>query len=528
MSQYGMLPYQLGAQQEYGKKFADNQYDYSQGKASGTADTQAEIMSRLQGGADNAQNQQRASDARNYGNFAGQFRQGMDAANPEMAAAGQAYLSSLSSGAPQVGGLPGVRNVNAGQVGQVNDPLLQGLNMQAATAGRTPLQMQQEGIAASELSKGGSLGSQEVNDIVQQIRGRGEERGLVDSNRTFAGEVLGVDSAQRQRLAERMAQAQSVDASGFGQTQGNRDFALGTVGQNRGITGQNLQAGQFNVATDFAGQQANQGADQFRSSLDFQRQATNAGLQQQQTGMLGDAMGRFSSAYTDPIMNQYNRQTVAPGLSANTMGQNWGMTQQGQVTDPWDPYGQDIGNTNANARNNANINQQNQSAAQRAGWMTMISQLIPQLGQLFPNYGQAPAPTTPGTAPPPQNAGTDSDPIGNILPGLIGSIIGGGGGNFSNGGNDGVAPQNPTGGGGFQDWAGQQIQPPWTPPESPVGPYDPQGNWTGYLGDEGQYPSPTTPSKDTYPKYGGYDPTRALKWNPSPPPGHWEEVGYGG
>lgn len=292
-AQAGMMPYQIWAQQQFGPAYSDVQYNYSKGKVGETAGSQASTMPILQQGANAAQNSQRANDVGGLGSFAQQFTGAMDAANPQGAAVRNTYANELTKGAPQVGALGGVRDVNSGQVGQVNDALLNNLNVQAGNASKTGLQQTQEQIAAADLAKGGSLAPEEVNNLVQQIRGRGESSGLVNSNRTFANELLGLDSAQRQRQAERMAQAQSVDAAGYGQTQGNREFGLNTVSQNRGVTGQNMTGAMFNVGQDLNAQQANQGADQFRTGLDYQRQATNAGLQQNQTSMLGQGMGQF-------------------------------------------------------------------------------------------------------------------------------------------------------------------------------------------------------------------------------------------
>ena len=374
--QANLAPSIIQGQKDFAIPYKDVNYNYSKDKAGETAGTQADIMGNLQGGINNSQNQQRANDVNGLGGYAQDYRNAIDSANPEAGAVRNAYAGALTGGAPQIGQTGNIRDVNSGQVGQVNDQLLNNLNVQAGNASKTGLQQTQEQMAAADLAKGGSLAPEEVNNLVQQIRGRGESSGLVNSNRTFANELLGLDSAQRQRQGERMAQAQSTDAAGYGQTQGNRDFALNTVGQNRGVTGQNMQGAMFNVGNDLTSQQSNQGADQYRAGLNYQTQATNAGLQQNQTNMLGQGYNSFNAA-NDPMLAMYNKNSQAPSLSQGTMYQNSNDTQLGQALNPSDAYAGDLNDSNANANWSKGLQDQNISYAKQKGYMDWGAQLLP-------------------------------------------------------------------------------------------------------------------------------------------------------
>ena len=276
----------------------------------------------------------------------------------------------------------------------------------------TPLQLELQRQAMSDLGAGGQMTEQERYNISQGIRGAAASRGMDLSNSAFADEILGLDSAQRQRQAERRGFAQSVDAAGYAQLAGNRSFASGIadMGNTLSLSNANLRQ-QTNLTNAQFEQQAgitNVGAEnQFalnRYSTEADIAKSNAGLEAQygltrygaendmarfnaemERAALNDdvaRMAQLASMYQSQAINPYDQvlgRSAAPALAAGVVGQAQG-TQAGPTM--FDPYNSGI--TSIYAGNNAN-----QLAAQTAGAnnsAAITSAGISSLGQLGGAY----------------------------------------------------------------------------------------------------------------------------------------------
>jgi hypothetical protein len=226
--------------------------------------------------------------------------------------------------APQAVSAPGVNantdfsrvNPNTGFNGvqsQTNDlGLMSAANQLVNGGGPSSLQQTLEQQAAQGLSLGTGLSAEDLRNAQQSAREAWSARGLVNSNGAIGAEILNRDSLGRQRLAERQALAQQVNATGFGQRQQGFTNALGLSSAAQGYAGLGLQAQQSNLGAQLAGNQ-----------LGYQGQLANqnAGLQANQLGLQGQIANQGAN-----LQGQLANQQA--GLSFNNQMFNTGQANQ--------------------------------------------------------------------------------------------------------------------------------------------------------------------------------------------------------
>lgn len=180
--------------------------------------------------------------------------------------------------------------------------LMDRLSQQAEATGPTRLEQMLEQTAAGELAKGDALSADETRRVRQDTAAAYNDRGMYRSNRAIGSEVLNLDSARRDRLAQRMSwasQAAGIQRAGMG---ADRSFQQGVAGMWGATTMDPLLA----------------------------------------------VTGRPSQA-TNPTMAQ---QSLAASNTQQTAG----------YFNPFSPYAADLYNTNYNAAVNANIASANNKA----------------------------------------------------------------------------------------------------------------------------------------------------------------------
>lgn len=183
-------------------------------------------------------------------------------------------------------------------------------NTSAGTAGQpSDIQRTLEDQARTGLGLGGNLSDEDLRRAQQSAREAWSARGLVNSPGAVGAEILNTDALSRQRLAERQGLAQTVDATGYAQRQGG-----------------------------------------------FTNQLQNANLQSQ------NAFNPFQQITSANTQNQGNNQQLfgqAAGFSSGQLGN----ANVNQLVNPYNPYAQDVYNSNFNAGNARYIAAGNNAAA---------------------------------------------------------------------------------------------------------------------------------------------------------------------
>jgi hypothetical protein len=303
-------------------------------------------------------------------NFGGQLQGITRGANTELfgllgqadARAGQATAASpyetqagqMASGDPRFG------QFNAGQVsamGANKDPFLSGV-LRTANSGPSGIQSELQRQAYGQLRQGGQLSAQEVRGVINPIQAKYAAAGLGQSNAVLADQVLNLDAAQRARMQENQQFAAGVDAQGYSQQMGRAGLGLGGSGAFQGYAGQDLQAQRYN-------QEAQQQA--FLANLQAQGQQfgqlsnVNAMGQQRQAQDLQNlqfATGGRLATYQDPFSTFSGQNSANYGTNNALYGMSQGITNPAGAMaqyDPFNPYAQDLYNTNYNGQYNANI-----------------------------------------------------------------------------------------------------------------------------------------------------------------------------
>ncbi len=273
---------------------------------------------------------------------------------------------------------------NAGQMG-VNG-YQQGLgNM--FNAGTSSLGRGLETSALQQLNLGTSTSAAEQRGATQQARAGMEARGLGNSNGAIAAEVLNNYQLGQQRLQQRQGFAQNA----FGQQQADmaRQASLGTnlanmdYGRQEANFNQKLAAQAQNNAlgTNLANMDYGRQEGNFNQRLAAQAQNTalgtnlanmDYGRQQQNFGQLATAAGLRANTSYDPnaMILAQNSQNVGlnQGLFGNASGFSSGAyanQNAAQLTNPFNPYAQDVYSTNSNASNARYIAAGNNAAAMK-------------------------------------------------------------------------------------------------------------------------------------------------------------------
>jgi hypothetical protein len=228
-------------------------------------------------------------------------------ANQQTAAGNTALRTGNVQDASNLGGqaLGILQQLNPNMYGALNQT-----NTTSGTAGSpSDIQMMLEQQAREGLALGGQLSAEDNRLAQQAAREAWSARGLVNSNGAVADEVLNRDALSRQRLAERQALASAVDQQGFSQ----RQQGFGNQVQNSLLQMQ----GAFNPF-------------QTITSANTQNQGSNQQLFSQGAGF---SSGAFGNQNVNNLVNPFN------------------------------PYAQDVYNSNFNAANARYISAGNNAAA---------------------------------------------------------------------------------------------------------------------------------------------------------------------
>ena len=197
-----------------------------------------------------------------------------------------ADAANAASGGGSGAGAGGGAGAGAGNAPQYSPNVsnLAGLFLGASAAANnqplTQIQSELQRQASSDLQLGGRLGEGELRDISQAIGSRFSARGLGYSPAAAAQELLGTDTAMRQRQNERRGFAGAVDAAGFGQQTTNRGLGATYAGLGQSA---NSQFGQLGLGYSGLNENARQydaGFDQrgamFDATNDLNTQFFNA------------------------------------------------------------------------------------------------------------------------------------------------------------------------------------------------------------------------------------------------------------
>lgn len=220
----------------------------------------------------------------------------------------------------------------------------------------TALQQQ----ALSELGLGDQLSADEQRQVRVQSRSAADARGRGFSNAALADEVLNSANARQSRLAGRRDFASGVNTQLRSGQAADRGYALARDQFRTGVD-------QFNAGMGLSAAQFNAG----RTDADRAALATAAGME---TGRRQEGFGRQLSAtqarlatYSDPFAGVLGRSSSNVGnngqLFGNTGAVQGGMQQSRTMFDPFNPYAQDLYNTNYNAQAAAGISSANNNAS---------------------------------------------------------------------------------------------------------------------------------------------------------------------
>jgi hypothetical protein len=335
-------------------------------------------------------------------NFGGQLQGITRGANTELfgllgqadARAGQATAASpYETQAGQMAlGDPRFGQFQAGQVGNVSaiganrDPFLSGV-ARTANSGPSGIQSELQRQAMGQLRQGGQLSAQEVRSVINPIQAKYAAAGLGQSNAVLADQVLNLDAAQRARMQENQQFAAGVDQQGYSQQIGRAGVGLGGSGAFQGYTGQDLQAQRYNQDAQAQNAQLQQQA--FLSNLQAQGQqfgqlsnvnAMGQQRSQQDLQNLQFATGGRLATYQDPFSTFSGQNSANYGTNNALYGMSRGITNPAGAMaqyDPFNPYAQDLYNTNYNGQLNMNMNNANNKTALWTGAMGMLGNIIP-------------------------------------------------------------------------------------------------------------------------------------------------------
>lgn len=137
---------------------------------------------------------------------------------------------------------------------------------------RTAIQAELERQAMEELASGGRLSAEGQRLAQQSARAAAADRGTLFNNSAMLDEVMNAEALREQRLARARQFAATTDAAGFGQTVGNRDYALGVTDRGNSLSTFNAGLEQQARGTNFA---AAGDMERFNAGLEQQARGTN-------------------------------------------------------------------------------------------------------------------------------------------------------------------------------------------------------------------------------------------------------------
>ena len=178
-----------------------------------------------------------------------------------------------------------------------------------------PVTQQLSDTAQQQLTLGGQLSPQALQDASQAARAAYSARGMLNSSGSIAAEVLNRDQVQQARLQQREQFASGVSGLVQNEQQQRTQNALGLT------------------QTDIAATQANQQmADQFYQAATGLQQSgaqVQGGLQQQIAANLGTSQQLQQSASQQAIQNQMANQQLSAGLQGSILDQLYRQQQAG-------------------------------------------------------------------------------------------------------------------------------------------------------------------------------------------------------
>jgi hypothetical protein len=261
-----------------------------------------------------ATTEQRQWDLRDLRNTGTQMQTAIEGLAPELRGAGNALQRML------------------GETGDTS-PLLRHLNDQAIGEDLSPINSRLQDYAMQQLDLGDRLAPDEQRRITQDTRAAYSDRGLFGGDASVVDEILGLDSARRNRAAQRVGVASGINSGILGELNQDHSFGMGVEDLNQ---------------RDIAGDRA------------FIPAAVNAG-----NARLAAMLGLFD-----------HRAAVSPTAGAAIMGQtpNLAGTSARTIADILG-YGRDAYDTNFNAREARGIAQGNNGAAIAGAGIQAGSQL---------------------------------------------------------------------------------------------------------------------------------------------------------
>lgn len=309
----------------------------------------------------------------------------------------EASLGARFNAGPQYDRIGNIANVGASQ-----NPLLNYANYQASTAGYSPLGGDLQQMARDQLALGSGLSQAQSRDATQAAREGWAARGLINSPGAVAEEVLNRDRYGQQLLQQRQAFANQANQLGMSQQGQNNQFTLGALGANATQGAQGLQAALANQGMNYQTQAQNQqaGMNALRQNQDFGLSLANMGYNRQDQGT--DAAFRNaqlqSSAAFDPFQTITNANTQNQGMNQQLFGQGTGFSsgalsnQYAQnMVNPFNPYAQDVYNSNFNADNARFISAGNNAAAMAGANSAASGQIAKSFLDLIGRVYQPPA-----------------------------------------------------------------------------------------------------------------------------------------
>lgn len=176
------------------------------------------------------------------------------------------------------------------------NPYLAGsLNNLYGRTGDSPLLQQLNSQAQNQLTQGGALSSQDVNDVTQATRAGFSQRGMLNTNQSLGADLLARDQYSRQR----MAAAQQFGSTVQGLNQNQNDF-VGRASQIFGtqlsdpylaILGRGSTAG----TSGGAGQQIGTGATLFNPTNPYAQDVYSSNQNAQSAANIANANNASSS-----------------------------------------------------------------------------------------------------------------------------------------------------------------------------------------------------------------------------------------
>jgi hypothetical protein len=315
----------------------------------------------------------------------------------------EASLGARFNAGPQYDRIGNISNVGVGQ-----NPLLNYANYQASTAGYSPLGGDLQQMARDQLALGSGLSQAQSRDATQAAREGWAARGLINSPGAVAEEVLNRDRYGQQLLQQRQAFANQANQLGMSQQGQNNQFTLGTLGANATQGAQGLQAALANQGMNYQTQAQNQqaGMNALRQNQDFGLSLANMGYNRQDQGTdtaFRNAQLQSSAAF-NPFQTITNANTQNQGMNKQLFDQGTGFSsgalsnQYAQnMVNPFNPYAQDVYNSNFNADNARFISAGNNAAARAGAQDAASGQIARSFLDLIGRSYQPPASGAPRT-----------------------------------------------------------------------------------------------------------------------------------